>query len=98
MAVRAKGKITDALSRKGFTADDSGHHVFFFFLSRGGQKTSVFTYVSHGRRSEDIGDDLIGKMAKQCWLTKREFLDLVDCDLEEDEYRLMLAKGGHINA
>ena len=33
-----------------------------------------------------IPDNLISQMAKQCKLTKQQFVNLVDCPLSRDQY------------
>ena len=66
--------------------------IKYVFCDQAGKKTDVMTCVSHGRRSENIGSGLIGKMARQCRLSKKDFLDLVDCPLDEKGYRKNLPR------
>jgi len=42
--------------------------------------------MSHGSSYKTIGDPLLGTMAKQVGLTKKSFLELVDCTLDQTGY------------
>lgn len=57
--------------------------------------TAVYTKVSHA--GKDIGAPLISRMAKQCKLSKADFLDLVDCPLDLAGYVAKLQQGGFIS-
>jgi hypothetical protein len=86
--------VATALLAKGFMqASGNRDHDYFFFRYQG-KKTSVFTRISHGERSAD--DWLIGKMAQQVKLTKREFLALVECTLSGPAYCRLLVERGHV--
>ena len=82
----AKRKIASALLQKGFIERPgrSDHRVFLFLV--GGKKTGTFTRMSHSSQ-KDIQRKLIGAMARQCHLTKAQFLDLVDCTMSKADYR-----------
>jgi len=69
--------ILKVLKRKGFSTKMSGH-IKLTFVHRG-RDTSIRTWVSHGKR--DISDRLLGIMAEQLSLSRRQFDDLVDCPL-----------------
>ena len=43
---------------------------------------------------KDIPDNILGQMARQCLLTKPEFLRLVDCPMSRDEYEERLGDQG----
>ena len=81
--------IEKALERKGFKRTE-GDHSFFIFYTQAGKKTTVRTKTSHGRGSEDIGDTLISRMAKQCELTNGDFRQLVDRRLSRKNYEKKL--------
>ena len=53
-------------------------------------RTSVRTMTSHGKRSADIGDPILSRMAKQCHLSNQEFRDFVDCSLSRNDYESVL--------
>ncbi len=59
-----------------------------------GDRTEIFTKMSHGRA--EIGVDLIARMARQCRLSKDEFLRLIDCPMTESEYVETLESRGHL--
>lgn len=44
------------------------------------------TKMSHGSSHKTIGDPLLGAMAKQIGLTKKDFLHMVDCNIDQAEY------------
>jgi len=83
---RSKSDVDAALLRKGFLSG-GGDHDFFIYHSVAGKKTRARTKTSHGK-GFDIGDNLLGQMAKQCHLTTGQFKDLVDCPMD----RTMLEK------
>ena len=85
--------IVAALLNKGFIRPAGRDHEYFFFHYRG-KKTAVFTRISHGQRTAD--DWLIGKMAGQLRLTKREFLSFVECTLSGPRYAQLLVDRGAV--
>ncbi len=48
--------------------------------------------MSHGTGKKIIDDYLLGLMAKQCKITKKQFLELIDCPLNRDDYETILQK------
>lgn len=82
---RDKRKVESALTRKGFKKDDSHHHRFFHYTADG-RATGVRTHTSHSRRHSTLGDDLLKEMARQCRVSKADFLRLVDCELTREGY------------
>jgi len=94
MGSTRKGRDIDAaLQRKGFRCDPSGDHVRYFFGD-----THVNTKMSHGMGGSSLGDDLLSRMARQLRLTKKQFLALIDCPLDESGYRAILEEHGIISA
>ncbi len=45
---------------------------------------------SHGLATVATPDDLLAKIAKQCGLTKPQFLRLIECPLQRPEYETLL--------
>ena len=87
-------KVVEAgLLKKGFRQREGDHH-FFVYWSLRGKKSVAFTKTSHSHR--EIGDPLLGRMAKQCKLTKANFLGLVDCPLSREQYEDLLTKQGAV--
>ena len=83
--------VEKSLKKKGVLQDDKHHH-YFHYHDLSGRKTRVYTYTSHG--SQDIDDYLIGKMAKQCCISKPQFKQLIDCPLKQPDYEsILIAKG-----
>ncbi len=84
-------KVINGLTKKGFQTR-SGDHVFLI-LYVNGKKTSIYTKVSHG--GKEIGDHLLGEMAWQLKLEKKEFVDLVECPMTEGKYISELQNKGY---
>jgi len=85
---RTGRNIDSALCRKGFRRDISGRHIRYFFRD----SKEIRTMMSHGMFGQTIEPWIISQMALQLRLTKLQFLDLIDCTLDEDGYRKILHK------
>jgi hypothetical protein len=86
---RDRSKIESALLRKGFIQDDTHHH-YYIYRNISGQKTAKRTRMSHGTAYKTIGDPLLGEMARQLGLVKKQFLELVDCTLDQQGYEKLV--------
>lgn len=87
-SLKAK-KTESSLLKKGFLWA-SGDHNYLELWHDG--KYVLQTFLSHN--NQDIGDDLISKMRKQCQLDKKEFMDLINCPLSQEAYiKLLKVKG-----
>lgn len=86
-----RGDVEAALERKGFARHEGDHSRFTYYTERGMQ-TSVRTKTSHGKRSADIGDPILSRMAKQCHLSNQQFRDFVDCSLSRRGYEAVLVQ------
>ncbi len=82
-----------ALQKKGFQSRQS-HHVFFHLVVDG-RKTIISTKISHGER--EIADSLLGMMARQIRLSRKQFNDLIDCPLSHSDYLKLLRVAGVID-
>ena len=91
---RDKREVEDGLLNKGFLPA-KGDHNFLIYHSLAGKKTVVKTKTSHGK-GFDIGDALLGEMARQCGVTRKAFLNLVDCPLQRPEYEKLLKAAGKL--
>ena len=90
MSSTRKGRDIDAaLRKKGFSREVSGDHIYYYFGS-----TRVKTKMSHGMMGSSLSVELIGDMARQLRLTKKQFLALIDCPLNETGYRAILEELG----
>jgi predicted RNA binding protein YcfA (HicA-like mRNA interferase family) len=83
--VRKGREIDAALNKKGFRRETDGDHVCYSLTD-----SKIQTKVSHGAMGDTIGTNLMSRMARQLHLTKTQFLDLIDCTLNEDGYREIL--------
>ena len=82
---RDRDVIVGALERKGFRKD-GGDHEFFIYVNLQGKKTMKKTKDSRGSSYKTIGDSLLGKMSKQVGLPKKQFIELIDCTLDQRGY------------
>jgi hypothetical protein len=82
---RERDDIDGALRRKGFQKEN-GDHFYYIYWNLAGKKTLKKTKMSHGSSHKTIGDTLLGQMAKQIGLRKSDFLELVDCTLDQSGY------------
>ena len=85
--------VEAALKRKGFRQDDT-HHKYFIYFTVAGKKTAISTYTSQG--SKELDDYLVGQMAKQCKIKRKDFESLIECHLEQQKYEADLLAGGFI--
>lgn len=86
--------IEDGLTAKGFIQRKGrgGHRHFVFTPTKHrGKISSIFTFTSHGKRGKDIGDLLVWRMARELKLSKKQFQDLINCPLSQDDYEQLLA-------
>jgi predicted RNA binding protein YcfA (HicA-like mRNA interferase family) len=84
MAVLKTKETLNHLLRKGFAeaVNRSDDHKYLEFRLEG--KVVLHTKLSHG--AKEIGDSLIAQMARQCKLTKSQFMDLAKCIMSAEEY------------
>jgi hypothetical protein len=94
---RSRKAVESALQSKGFERVEGDHH-YFVYMTNDGRKTQARTKTSHSPRVKDIADNLLSLMARQCLLTRPEFLRLVDCPMDRDDYERRLVELGEIDA
>ena len=92
---RKARRIEAALLAKGFQRTDAKHRKFAYVTTRGSE-SQLRTLLSHGG-NRDIDDRLLATMARQCGLSRLEFLALIDCDLTQDDYEVLLVERGQID-
>ena len=86
-----KGRDIDAaLRKKGFRCETDGKHIWYYFT--GIPQTGIKVMMSHGMMGKTIGAGLIGDMAIQLHLSKKQFLDLIDCHLDAAGYRAIIER------
>jgi len=88
VANRKQRDVEAGLRKKGFEQRTNDHQFFVYYRASDQKKTSIRTKTSHG--GSDLGPVLLGLMAKQCGLSKEQFLDLVDCPLSREAYEEIL--------
>ena len=93
--VRRRREVLRGLRRKGFRELNSRHLQLKFFTVSG-EDSEIATVMSHGA-DRDINDHLLGQMARQLHLTRRQFDDLIDCRLSQADYEAMLRRDGIIH-
>jgi len=91
---RDKKDIEAGLASKGFEQRTSDHN-YFIYRCLDGKKSLAKTKTSLGK-AFDIDDHLLGQMARQCGITRKLFLDLVDCPLQRAEYEKYLRQAGKL--
>jgi hypothetical protein len=94
---RDTSEVEAALQRKGFksTHPGSDHNWYVYVSSEGKKAIRARTKTSHGR-SIDLDDHLLNQMARQVSLTKKQFVDLVDCPLTREAYEDILKTPGNL--
>jgi len=89
MTTRKRKNVEASLLRKGFVLDETDHRCYIFKVEN---RVVAMTKVSRDTQYKDLHSDLIAKMARQCSLTKYQFLELVDCSMSKDDYKEHLRK------
>ena len=88
---RARKDVETSLLAKGFQQRESDH-AYFIYYDTSGKKSTAKTKTSHS--GKDLDDGLLALMSRQTKLTKKQFLDLVDCPLSRTEYENILRQNG----
>lgn len=93
---RKKSKVEASLRSKGFEQIEGDHH-YFVYVTLEGKRTTIRTKTSHTPKIKDIPDNLLSQMAQQCKLNRQDFLQLVDCPLDQAGYEELLSKQDFLN-
>ncbi len=83
---RKHREIRSSLESKGFEIEEDRKHLFFVYVDKEGKTTTARTMMSHGSSGDDIGDNLLARMARQVLLSRSDFLKLIDCPMSQEEY------------
>jgi|ERR1700704_225399 len=86
MPTRSAATVAEALEAKGMECDENHHHMYRKTVDG---VTRLVTRISHN--SSEINDDLGKRMANQLCLQLKEFWQLVDCPLGEEEWNQLVA-------
>jgi len=92
MSAKTTQQIRQSLTNKGFVEVKS-HHCFFY-LCINEKRYNIFTRFSHGEK--ECGDPLLGRMAQQLRLRRKDFDNLIDCQLGKEAYIQMLKDKGEL--
>ena len=91
MGSNRKGRDADAaLCKKGFQRNKSGDHIRYSLAD----KPYIRTKMSHGMLGSALSAERIGDMARQLLLSKKQFLDLIDCHLDAAGYQAIIERLG----
>src|SRR5882762_6554182 len=82
---RKRDQVVSSLTRKGFR-QDNGDHIFLIYVRQDGKTSSKRTKVSRGSGHNEISDNLLGQMARQIGLTRKQLEELVDCPMTRQAY------------
>lgn len=89
-----RSAIVSALEKKGFEKEQGGRDHDFFFFRHDGLERAIYTKVSRGSAYKTIQSGLLTKMAKQLQLTTKQFGQLVDCPMTQEDYERHLREAG----
>jgi hypothetical protein len=87
MATQRATTVASALEAKGMERDENHHHMF---RKQVGGVTTLVTRISHN--SKDINDGLGRLMGKQLCLNLKEFWELIECPLSEEQWDAVVAE------
>jgi hypothetical protein len=95
VAQRSATAIRAGLEAKGFREKKGGDHYRLVYYD-GELKTAIRTKVSHHSKVE-YREGLLKQVQKQLALPQlSDLLDLIDCPMDEDAYRALLAEQGFL--
>jgi len=94
MASVSRDLIESSLLKKGFVLRETDHRYYHFYYL--GKKTSIRTKISKGSAYKEYDDNLLGLMAKQVNLTKKQLLDLINCPLSQEMYITLLKDSNNL--
>lgn len=90
MEYRKRRIIIQNLKSKGFIEERDRDHIVLKFFNDG-VYAGIRTKLSHGSKSAEIDEELISRMAKQCKVTKKQFVGLVECTVSQADYLAMVS-------
>ncbi len=96
MPVRTAREVISSLISKGFEKSNNDHKKFILYINN--KKTNIWTKVSHGKKSNDLGSFILSSIKKQIKLdTTSQLLELVDCTMSGSDYLEILKQNQKIN-
>jgi predicted RNA binding protein YcfA (HicA-like mRNA interferase family) len=95
MRTRKSKEIISALERKGFELNPDKDSHKFYYLVRGGKKTTIYTFISHGNKEYD--KNLMSIVKRQLKFRENQKMeDFFDCPMTGDDYVRMLEENGEL--
>lgn len=89
--------IESGLLRKGFRKENSDHRLFRFYVDD--KKTGISTFISHGSRHREYGDDLLSKVKRElCMPNKKYLVDFIACPITKERYTENLVSTGKVKS
>ena len=89
-----RNNIDSALTSKGFDKQDRKRDHYYYYLKVDGMDVGIYTKISRGSKAREIGEPLISIMAKQLNITKKQFIDLIACTVDYNDYLNILRSKG----
>lgn len=83
-------KAISNICSKGFVEQKGGSHRAFNYLTLDGKRSSITTHVSRSPQHKVLTDALISAMAKQCHISKSEFVEFAKCSIDQYAYESIL--------
>ena len=84
------------LTKKGFVERPGGKHRSLNYVTLDGKRSTITTHVSRGSGYKVLSDNLISPMAKQCCLSKKDFVQFALCKISQEEYELMMRQADRL--
>lgn len=84
--------VRSGLEAKGFVVDDQRRHIVLVYEDLQGRTTTARTLISHGAGGNEIHDSLLRKMARQVGLTRKDFLQLIDCPMSREDFDSVISQ------
>ena len=85
-----KKDLASALLKKGFEEEERKHHTYYHYVTLNGARIGVRTYLSRGSKPKQLPRNLESEIAKQCYLSKAELRQLVECTIDQGAYENIL--------
>jgi len=100
MKVRSVKDIEKALLAKGFekaSSKQNSHHSYYYFIHNG-RRSDIYTYLSHGAKSNEYGSSLMNMIKKQLKFSDSKIAErFLDCPFKEHQYIDMLKEAGELD-
>jgi hypothetical protein len=91
MRSRKVKDIEKVLLAKGFKLLKNKSDHYYYHLFYDGKKTNIFTFLSHGAKSDDYSSELMNRIKKQLHFIDSKLAEnFLDCPMSEKDYLKML--------